>query len=116
MALFAVNRKTQNRGCGDGSGRWLFEEFMFNDSSFGKAAVEYGFSSHPIPPADRTLHGPIFEPEIHDGAEVVECVVFDDDGNEITVSAEDLDVLKKFVLEAFEDDKDNVIEFEGSLR
>lgn len=119
MAMFAEKRKSQNSGCGDGSGRWLFEEFMFADSVFGRAVVEYGFSSHPIARCDRTLHGPVFEPEIHDDETVVLLEVHNDDGNVIatkdTLPLTEWLKLNAMVLEAFRADESAVIEYEGSL-
>ena len=118
MPAFAVNRKEMNRGCGDTSGRWLFEEFMFADNVFGSAAVEYQFQYHRPDRRDDKLFGPggnngeveIWEPVVKD------VVVVDDDGNAIPLSDDAVRELEAIVLEAFEADKDNVVQFEMERR
>lgn len=106
---FAVHRKEMNKGCPDGTGRWLFEEFMFGDSVFGRAEVTYDFSItiHPHPydpsrPADRTE-------VIVKNPTVADVVVFDDGGNVIPLTLEQVEELKKIVLEAFRDVEADVV-------
>ena len=98
---FPVNRKLMNHGTGDQSGQWSFEEFMFADSVFGKATVEYD---------------PVLLKDIDEMAflcrRVKELVVFDDDGNEVPVAPDHRHELNKMVLEAFENDLEHVEEFE----
>jgi len=118
MSGFAVNRKEMNRGCGERSGRWTFEEFMFTESTFGSAVVEYEFLWTPPHRADDALFAPgmnfgtfeVFSPVVK------EIVVFDDDGNSIPLTPAAEEECRKIVLDAFEMIHGDVQEFEGDLR
>lgn len=103
MPSFAVNRKQMNRGCGNGSGRWLFEEFMFSDSVFGRVEIEYT-PNHYIEREDRWT-------EIDD-AQVASLVVFDDDGNDVPLIPDDYARLSQIAIEAFVAVREDVIEYE----
>lgn len=99
---FAVNRKLMNHGAGDTSGQWSFDEFMFADSVFGKATVEYD---------------PVLVKETGEMVflirRVTELVVFDDDGNEVPVDPNHRHELNRMVLDAFDNDIAHVEEFES---
>lgn len=107
MPSFAVNRKQMNRGCGNGSGRWLFEEFMISDSVFGRVEIEYRVSHYKEIHMDRTER----VTEIDD-VQVASLVVYDDDGNEVPVSPEDYAKLSQIAIEAFVEVRDDVIDYE----
>lgn len=104
MPSFAVNRKQMNRGCGNGSGRWLFEEFMWSDSVFGRVEIEYSVKHVNIPHEELLT-------ECND-VEVTYLVVYDDDGNEVPVSPDDYARLSQVAIEAFVAVRDDVIDYE----
>lgn len=83
MASFAVDRKNMNRGTGEKSGVWIFEEFMFADSVFGRAVVEYDATAVRVKNEDREVRALMSAPyEIQiSGAKVTLLEVHDDDGN-----------------------------------
>lgn len=118
MQNFAVNRKDMNKGCGERSGRWVFEEFMFTDSTFGSAAVEYEWHFTPPHKTDDELFAPgmnrgdfeVFNPVVKD------IVVFDDDGNSIPLNAQAIEECQKIVLDAFSMIHRDVQDFEGELQ
>lgn len=99
---FAINRKLMNNGTGDQSGSWTFEEFMFADSVFGRATV---------------LYDPVMVKETGEFVflcrRVDDLVVFDDDGNEVSISPDLRHELEQVVLEAFENDIECVETFEA---
>lgn len=105
MPSFAVNRKQMNRGCPNGSGRWLFEEFMWSDSGFGRVEIEYT-PRHFKLPGERGWTIEL------DDAQVASLVVFDDDGNDVPVSPDDYAKLSQIAIEAFVAVRDDVIDYE----
>jgi len=116
MGSFAVNRFNVNKGTGLKPGFWYFEEFYFADSVFGTATVSYDCRCrrlHGSEVAEGDLGKP-YELEIVDPG-VLELKVFDDDGNEITISDDDRIVLNKVVLDAFKEREHSVMEFEIGL-
>lgn len=96
MPCFSVNRKQMNRGCPNGYGYWLIEEFMFSDSCFGRAEFCYDICG--------------IETREVCNAEVNELVIFDDDGNEVTLSDEDRKQAEAVALEAFKECHEAIIE------
>jgi len=104
--MFPIHRKLMNHGTGGRtSGIWEFDEFMFDENLFGRAAVEYTA---------------IFSDDFDDdftcfGRHVSKLEVFDDDGNSLPISPASRPQLEAMVLEAFENDKDHVEEFEMGL-
>ncbi|TXH50307.1 MAG: hypothetical protein E6Q97_20770 [Desulfurellales bacterium] len=123
MPSFAENRKLMNKGTGESSGVWLFEEFMFADSVFGRAVVEYDAIAKRIPSADREVRAFFstpYEIEISD-ATVAKWTVFDDDGNAVLehfncgINKIDRDAIETQILEAFKDVEDEVKNFEMGL-
>lgn len=103
MAGFAINRKDQNKGVHNGRGLWLFEEFMFADSVFGRSTVRYR-SVHARDEIGRTCY--ICSPAIED------LVIFDDDGNDIPLDDATRKEAAEMVLEAFWDQVEDVREAE----
>lgn len=100
---FAVNRMLMNHGVGTGPGVWEYEQFMFGDSTFGRATVEY---------KHKRLYSEELGPEdILVDQKVTRLVVFTDDGDEIPLTQEAWAELSIIVLEAFEDDEDHVLEY-----
>jgi len=100
---FAVNRMLMNHGVGTGLGVWEYEQFMFGDSTFGRATVEYRhkrLSSEELGPEDILVD-----------QKVAALTVFTDDGDEIPLTQEAWVELSDIVLEAFEDDEDHVLEY-----
>lgn len=83
MASFAENRNAMNKGCGESSGVWVFEEFMFADSVFGRAVVEYDAVAVRMKSEDREMRSLMSLPyEIQiSAAKVKEIEVFNDDGD-----------------------------------
>lgn len=104
MPSFAVNRKQMNRGCGNGSGRWLFEEFMFSDCVFGRVEIEYTPAGSLDEDKWKVIE--ILMPEVKS------LVVFDDDGNDVPLSPEDYARLSQIAIEAFVAVRDDVIDYE----
>lgn len=83
MPSFAVNRKDMNRGTGEKSGVWVFEEFMFADSVFGRAVVEYDATAVRVKNEDRetrSLMSAPYEMRIS-GAKVTFFEIFNDNGD-----------------------------------
>lgn len=83
MASFAVDRNNMNRGTGERSGVWIFEEFMFADSVFGRAVVEYDANAVRVKSEDREVRALMsapYEMQIS-GAKVTFFEVFNDDGD-----------------------------------
>lgn len=101
---FAVNRMLMNHGVGTGPGVWEYEQFMFGDSTFGRATVEY---------RHRRLHSEELGPEdiLIAPFKVTALTVFTDDGDEIPLTQEAWSELSIIVLEAFEDDENHVLEY-----
>lgn len=83
MASFAVDRNNMNRGTGERSGVWIFEEFMFADSVFGRAVVEYDATAVRVKNEDREVRAliapPLYDMQIS-GAKVTLAEVYNDDG------------------------------------
>lgn len=111
MTVFAVDRFEANRGYGDGSGQWVFEEFMFTDSILGTAVVNYeatlfrhDVDDRPERKTERELR--IFNPH------VTRIEVFDDDGKTVELSVEDRKNLCLQVLQAFANVSEDVIDHE----
>ena len=85
MASFAVDRNNMNRGTGERSGVWIFEEFMFADSVFGRAVVEYDANAIRVKNEDRevgALMSAPYEMKIS-GAKVTFFEIFNDDGEQV---------------------------------
>ncbi len=123
MPSFAENRKTMNRGTGESSGVWVFEEFMFADSVFGRAVVEYDATAVRMKREDReerALLSPPYEMQISD-ARVTKWTVFDDDGNAVMehfncgMNPIDRASIENQILEAFKSIEDEVRNFEMGL-
>lgn len=116
MSSFAVNRKSANKGTGLRPGCWFFEEFSFSDAVFGTATVEYRCDARKLR-HDEIAEGDVSRPYELEFSEpvVVELKVFDDDGNDIELEAQDRKVLGKLVLDAFEAIEDDVMDFEIGL-
>lgn len=108
MPCFAVNRKDMNIGCGDGSGKWLFEEFMLSDSVFGRALVQYTPELQVERDNGRVISSHF---EISDPV-VTEMVVFDDDGEDIPLNENQQAEMRAMVLGAFSAQLDRVREYE----
>lgn len=131
MASFAVDRKNMNRGSGEKSGVWIFEEFMFADSVFGRAVVEYDVTAVRVKNEDREVRALMSAPyeiaisdprvailEIHndDG----ECVWSLNEFNEKNPDLKDIADLqlkneRQAVLDAFAAVESDVISFEMGL-
>jgi len=128
MASFAVDRNSMNRGTGERSGVWIFEEFMFADSVFGRAVVEYDATAVRVKNEDRevmSLMSAPYEMQIS-GAKVTLAEVYNDDGAVVwslamVKNAEHPQVQQardeaiKIVLDAFAAVHSEVIDFEMGL-
>lgn len=128
MASFAVDRNNMNRGTGERSGVWIFEEFMFADSVFGRAVVEYDATAVRVKNEDRevrSLMSSPYEMKIS-GAKVTIAEVFNDDGVVVWSLAmiknspheevlEAANVAIRSVLDAFAAVESEVISFEMGL-
>ena len=131
MASFAVDRNSMNRGTGEKSGVWIFEEFMFADSVFGRAVVEYDATAVRVKNEDREVRALMSAPyeiaisdpritilEIHndDG----ECIWSLNEFNEKNPDLKDVADLQlknelQAVLDAFAAVESDVISFEMGL-
>jgi hypothetical protein len=115
--MFAVNRKVACTGCGVKSGQWIFEEFMFTDGILGEAVVSYEAKwNGPYIKRDRLLgigerDG---EMEIFD-AKMVSVKVFNDDGDEMPLTEDDVLACSKMVLGRFAEIERDVQDFEMGL-
>lgn len=109
MSGFAVSRFEVNKGRGVSPGVWKFEEFMFFDSVFGHATVEYDAQAVRRNETEWRIDlvGPI----------VKQVVVYNDDGVVIRdIPDAEQQELREIVIRAFEDVQDAVMEFErGNL-
>ena len=126
--MFAVNRFEMNKGTGIESGKWQFHPFMFADSLFGRATVEYSVRFGPVRSSkifDNT--GQIVmipgtpDPQITD-AVITELVVVDDDGRDLEwinspdeTMQEIMHDLRQSVFLAFREQRREVLDFEMGL-
>lgn len=114
-----------NKGTGIESGKWQFHPFMFADSLFGRATVEYSVRFGPVRSSkifDNT--GQIVmvpgtpDPQITD-AVITELVVVDDDGKDLEIininENEIINDLWHSVFLAFRDQRREVLDFEMGL-
>lgn len=129
MASFAVDRNSMNRGTGEKSGVWIFEEFMFADSVFGRVVVEYDATAVRVKNEDREVRAliapPLYDMQIS-GANVTIAEAYDDDGNTVwslamVANAKSEQVQKwrdeavQVILDAFAVVQSDVIDFEMGL-
>ncbi len=128
MASFAVDRNSMNRGTGKKSGVWVFEEFMFADSVFGRAVVEYDATAVRVKNEDREVRALMSSPyEIQiSGAKVTLAEAYDDNGNTVwslamvaNAKSEQVqqwrDEAVKMILSAFADVQSDVVSHEMGL-
>ena len=115
--MFAVNRKVACVGCGMKSGQWIFEEFMFTDGILGEAVVSYEWKWNRPDKRDDAFFGigqNTGEFEIWD-AKVVSVKVFNDDGDEMPLTEDDVLACSKMVLGRFGEIEREVQDFEMGL-
>jgi len=109
--------KTQNKGRGETSGRWEFEEYEFCPGVFGRGVVEYTSTARRIKSVDREVRAFLsmpYEIEISDPV-VKEVVIFNDDGDEIQLNVDDARAAAEALKVAFEIAKNDVVDFEMGL-
>lgn len=108
-----MTTQTKNKGCGDGSGFWLFEEFQLNDGRLARFVVVYNrrFNDMKLEPEWPTR----FQFQVRDQSVLwSQSEIYDEDGNSVPV--QNLLELESQVLEAFRDDLDEVEIYEREQR
>ncbi len=113
---FSAARKSVNKGTGMKSGVWHFEEFMFAESVFGMAIVEYVCKNRHLRKAEiaegdcsKPYELEITEPRIR----LLE--VHDDNGNNVLIPDDERKTLEAMVLERFKEIEEDVLDFEMGI-
>lgn len=109
--------KTQNKGRGETSGRWEFEEFEFCPGVFGRGVIEYTSIAKRIKSADREVRAFFslpYEIEISDPV-AKDIVIFNDEGETIALDENDARAAAEALKVAFEIAKSDVVDFEMGL-
>lgn len=129
--MFAVNRFSMNKGTGIESGKWQFHPFMFADSLFGRATVEYSVRFGPVRSSKLVMIPGVTDPQIVDfsitdpqivDAVITELVVVDDDGRDLEwINSPDetmqsiMNDMRQSVFLAFREQRREVLDFEMGL-
>ncbi len=113
---FSAARKSVNKGTGLKSGSWLFEEFLFAESVFGMAVVEYVCNNRHLRKAEIAEGdlGKPFELEITE-PRIRLLEVHDDDGNNVLIPDDERKVLEAMVLERFKEIEEDVLDEEMGI-
>lgn len=107
--MIPARRLEMNRGYGDSSGKWVFDDILFEDSLIGKACVSYDF--HVSRDTDRGVFDPLLDSVIAN-PRVDSICVFDDNGEELPVPDSVLSQMVAVVLELFASIENEVREYE----
>ena len=109
--------KTENKGRGETSGRWEFEEYEFCPGVFGRGVVEYTSIAKRVKSADREVRAFFslpYEIEISDPV-AMDIVIFNDDGEEIELDEDSRRAAAEALKVAFQVAKNDVVDFEMGL-
>ena len=107
--MIPATRLEMNRGFGDGSGVWVFDDILFEDSLIGRATVLYDF--HVSRNADRGMFDPLLDSVIVNPT-VRDICVFDDEGNPLPVPGDRVAEFSAAVLEIFAGIENDVRDYE----